>query len=328
MWNVDNLHVAKEILYPSTEAPGKGGFSFDLCPRNALLEEHGARMPQSRKTGTTIVGLVFQDGVVLGADTRATAVQIVCDKNCEKIHDLEPNISCCSAGTSADTENLTVSEILSSDDDDDDDDDDCEYFLDSFMRIWILMHTLSMLKTLLLFCFIIRLKAWDGKYHHDLCMFRYHGEVSAALVLGGVDLTGPHLHAHHTACLFHTHVYPHGSVDTLPFVTMGSGSVAAMAMFESRFKEGMTKDEATNLVCAAINTGIFNDLGSGSNVDLCIMTKGGKEYLRNYQHPNPHSYTCLKGYNFPRGDTAILSSRTRILRDQVQVVEGDTMEEG
>jgi hypothetical protein len=87
-----------------------------------------------------------------------------------------------------------VSEILSSDDDD----DDCEYFLDSFMRIWILMHTLSMLKSLLFFCFIIRLKAWDGKYHHvgaDLCMFRYHGEVSAALVLSGVDLTGPHLHA-------------------------------------------------------------------------------------------------------------------------------------
>jgi len=35
-------------------------------------------------------------------------------------------------------------------------------------------------------------------------------------------------------------VYPRGSVDTLPFVTMGSGSVAAMAMFESRFKEGIT----------------------------------------------------------------------------------------
>jgi hypothetical protein len=32
----------------------------DLCPRNALLEEHRARMPQSRKTGTSIVGLVFQ----------------------------------------------------------------------------------------------------------------------------------------------------------------------------------------------------------------------------------------------------------------------------
>jgi hypothetical protein len=35
-------------------------------------------------------------------------------------------------------------------------------------------------------------------------------------------------------------VYPHGSVGTLPFVTMGCGSVGAMAIFESRLKEGMT----------------------------------------------------------------------------------------
>ncbi len=55
------------------------------------------------------------------------------------------------------------------------------------------------------------MKAWDGKHHHvgaDLCMFRYHGEVSAALVLGGVDLTSLICmrYACHTACLLHTHV--------------------------------------------------------------------------------------------------------------------------
>jgi 20S proteasome subunit beta 2 len=49
----------------------------------------------------------LQDGVILGADTRATEGEIVCDKNCEKIHYLAPNISCCGAGTAADTENVT-----------------------------------------------------------------------------------------------------------------------------------------------------------------------------------------------------------------------------
>jgi len=44
---------------------------------------------------------------VLGADTRATEGSIVCDKNCEKIHYIAPNIYCCGAGTSADTENTT-----------------------------------------------------------------------------------------------------------------------------------------------------------------------------------------------------------------------------
>lgn len=61
-------------------------------------------------------------------------------------------------------------------------------------------------------------------------LFQYQGHVSAALVLGGVDITGPHLYT----------VYPHGSTDKLPFVTMGSGSLAAMSVFEYGYKDDMT----------------------------------------------------------------------------------------
>lgn len=50
-----------------------------------------------------------QDGVILGADTRATEGPIVADKNCEKIHYMAPNIYCCGAGTAADTEAVTGS---------------------------------------------------------------------------------------------------------------------------------------------------------------------------------------------------------------------------
>lgn len=42
-------------------------------------------MPNATSTGTTIVGCLFKDGIVLGADTRATAGPIVADKNCEKV---------------------------------------------------------------------------------------------------------------------------------------------------------------------------------------------------------------------------------------------------
>ena len=69
-------------------------------------------------------------------------------------------------------------------------------------------------------------------------LHRYQGHVSAALVLGGVDVTGPHLYT----------VYPHGSTDKLPYVTMGSGSLAAMAIFEAEYKEDMEEDEAKALV--------------------------------------------------------------------------------
>lgn len=43
--------------------------------------------------------------------------------------------------------------------------------------------------------------------------------------------------------------------------------------------------EAKQLVQDAIAAGIFCDLGSGSNVDLCVITEAGVEYLRGYDKP-------------------------------------------
>jgi hypothetical protein len=60
-----------------------GGFNFDLYHRNKMLTE-GVNaiggLPGAWKTGTTIVGMIYKDGVVLGADTRATGGTEVVDK--------------------------------------------------------------------------------------------------------------------------------------------------------------------------------------------------------------------------------------------------------
>ena len=54
--------------------------------RNAFLHDKGGiALPKAQKTGTTICGAVFEGGVVVGADTRATAGDIVADKNCNKV---------------------------------------------------------------------------------------------------------------------------------------------------------------------------------------------------------------------------------------------------
>ncbi|ESW14399.1 hypothetical protein PHAVU_008G277700 [Phaseolus vulgaris] len=266
------------------DLPPKGGFSFDLCRRNAMLESKGLKAPTFLKTGTTIVGLVFQDGVILGADTRATEGPIVADKNCEKIHYMAPNIYCCGAGTAADTEAVTdmVSSQLQLH----------RYHTGRESRV---VTALTLLKKHL---------------------FNYQGHVSAALVLGGVDITGPHLHT----------IYPHGSIDTLPFATMGSGSLAAMSVFESNYKESLNRDEGIKLVVDAICAGIFNDLGSGSNVDVCVITKGHKEYLRNHLLPNPRTYVNPKGFEFPKKIEVLLTKITP-LKEKVEVIEGDAMEE-
>ena len=46
------------------------------------------------------------------------------------------------------------------------------------------------------------------------------------------------------------------------------------------------RDEAVELVADAIRAGIFNDLGSGSNVDVCVITKDKVDYIRPYDIAN------------------------------------------
>ncbi|KAK3728767.1 hypothetical protein RRG08_013493 [Elysia crispata] len=245
--------------------PAKGGFSFENCSRNARFEQMGLKFPKAYKTGTTIAGVIYKDGVVLGADTRATEDTVVADKNCAKIHYISDNIYCCGAGTAADTEMTT--QMISGQ---------------------LELHRLATGRAPRV-CTANRLL--------KQMLFRYQGYIGAALVLGGVDSTGPNLYS----------IWPHGSTDKLPYVTMGSGSLAAMATFEDRFKPNMTKEEAMKLVRDAIAAGIFNDLGSGSNVDLCVITKDKVEYIR------PHEIANAKGvkqgrYLYKRGTTATLSS--------------------
>jgi 20S proteasome subunit beta 2 len=65
----------------------------------------------------------------------------------------------------------------------------------------------------------------------------------------------------------------HGSTDKLPYMTLGSGSLAAMGVLECDFKMGMDREAAKELVCRAVLGGVWNDLGSGGSVDLVVMEK-------------------------------------------------------
>lgn len=271
-----------------------GGFSFDHVHRNAMIErasEKGSRsfLPMAKKTGTTIVGMVYDGGVVLGADTRATGGTEVAEKNCEKIHYIAPNIYCCGAGTAADTEKTT--ELISS----------------QLELLRMDTHSSSRVVTA---CTLLK-----------RMLFRYQGHVSAALVLGGCDAKGPHVYQ----------IYPHGSTGKLPYTTMGSGSLAAMAVFEQGWRDGMTEEQAKDLVQRAICAGIFNDLGSGSNCDTCVIRMDGTvEYNRGALTPNSVDDLRDKirhsaALTHPIGTTAILEM-TKEKFAMVSMVDATAME--
>ncbi|CAG8518803.1 7281_t:CDS:10 [Cetraspora pellucida] len=182
---LERSHLHVDIMTTKVEI-SKGGFSFDNYRRNAFLEKQGLTLPKATKTGTTIIGLIFKDGVILAADTRSTNGPIVANKNCEKLHYLAPNMYCAGAGTAADTEQSTA--LISSQ---------------------LELHRLATGRT---------------------------------LIVGGYDVTGPGLF----------NIHPHGSTEKLPYVTMGSGSLAAMSILESRWTKDLERDEAIELAKDAI----------------------------------------------------------------------------
>jgi len=255
-----------------------GGFNFDNTKRNAFLSKNGCKKPNFQKTGTTICGIVFKDGVCLAADTRATNGTIVADKNCLKIHKMTDTIYCCGAGTAADCDKVT--NLISSQ---------------------LKLHSLETGARPRVVTCITRLSQR---------LFSYQGYISAALVVGGVDSKGAHLHT----------VFPHGSTTRMPYATMGSGSLAAMAVFEAEYKDDMDEKEAIQLVDKAIQAGIFNDLGSGSNVDVCIIKKEGANFLRNIhdQELNRRHYLRKTDVKFPRGSTTVIPN-TKVFVESVEI---------
>lgn len=270
----DHLDVVEE---------SRGQFDFDLCRRNELLSAKmtgKVKMPAAKKTGTTICGMVCKDGIVLGADTRATAGAIVADKNADKLHYVADNIYCAGAGTSADLTATTEK-------------------MEREMEI----HRLNTGTQVRVVTVVKRLSKM---------LYQYQGHIGCHLVLGGVDLTGPHLYQ----------ISAHGNTDKLPYACMGSGMLAAMSVLEMRYEEGMSVEQGKELIADAISAGVFNDLGSGGNIDVCVITAEGAKHTRAYRSPIKRLYAA-DFKPFPKGATQLIAASEDHFRRHVNVVEGD-----
>ena len=224
-----------------------------------------------RKTGTTIVGCLADNGqtVVIAADTRATDGTTVADARCEKVHRVADNVWCCGAGTSGDIDALVRQ---------------CRY---TFLLRGAVSDSIGT-------CskgervsaqpgngedVPEQLKAWLPKVRvaavvrmlRDV-LYDSGGRIGANLVLGGYD-------AHESQAVL-VAVHPHGSVDSVPFTALGSGGLAAMSVLESRHRPNLSVEEAMQICKDAVGAGITNDMGSGSQIDLCVISPTGVRYER------------------------------------------------
>mmetsp|Transcript_24784 Transcript_24784/g.28642 ORF Transcript_24784/g.28642 Transcript_24784/m.28642 type:complete len:99 (-) Transcript_24784:608-904(-) len=63
--------------------------------------------PGELSTGTTIMAIPFEGGVVLGADSRVSTGTYVANRVSDKVAQLHDSIWCCRSGSAADTQALT-----------------------------------------------------------------------------------------------------------------------------------------------------------------------------------------------------------------------------
>lgn len=72
-------------------------------------------------------------------------------------------------------------------------------------------------------------------------------------------------------------------------------------------------------------SGVMNDLGSGGNVDICVITAGKKEHIRSFRSPCPRLFKA----EFPRiqnGTTPLIDPKENLFKTRVIVQEGDTLD--
>lgn len=199
-------------------------------------------MNEQVKTGTTTVGIVAKDAIILAADMRATSGNFIADKRTRKVLRIADHLGITFAGSVSDLQLLA--KVLTSE-----------------LRLHeirtgrrISVKEAANLLSGWVYNIIRRMSTMPGVVH---------------FIMGGYDSS----HALYD-------VFPDGSLMRIEdFVSSGSGSVIAYGVLESQYKEGLSVNEARDLAVRAINAALQRDSASGGGISVAVIDKNGYKEL-------------------------------------------------
>jgi proteasome beta subunit len=192
------------------------------------------------KKGTTTCAITCTDGVVLAADTRASAGFFIADRHVMKIQKVDEHLGMTIAGGVADAQNLVDT-----------------------MRYNSNIYRLSK-KELIPVSSAARLCSnilFNQRY------FPYYVQI----IMAGFD------HREKEVKIYNIDLF--GSMTTEKFISTGSGSPVAYGYLESEFKDGMSVNEAYKLAIQSIAAAIRRNAGTGDNINAVIIDKNGYKEL-------------------------------------------------
>jgi len=191
------------------------------------------------KTGTTTIAIVCKDGVVVAADKRSTAGNLVANKKQVKIVQIADRMLIAQAGLVSDAQLLSKlirAEIKLK---------DIQTSRQSTVR------EVANLLAGFLYANIRRPTMIPG---------------IVAFLLGGVDGEGYHVY----------NLGIDGSITKKDdFDSEGSGSVFALGVLETLWKKGMSLDEGVHLAIKSVNAALQRDTATGNGMDVWAITMDG-----------------------------------------------------
>lgn len=189
------------------------------------------------KTGTTTLGIVCKDGIVIAADKRATAGSFIAAKDVEKVVQINDNLAITTAGSVSDIQ-LFIKLLRA------------ELKLKNIKTNRV--HTIKEAANL------SARMVYDGARQYFPSM--------AHFLLAGFDNIGTHLYE----------IYPDGSMSEIKdFISSGSGSPMVFGILENSYKDTITVKEAEELAIRSISASMQRDAGSGNGIDVMTVTKDG-----------------------------------------------------
>ena len=196
-------------------------------------------MGERLKTGTTTIGVVTKEGIILAADMRATAGNLIVNKKVEKVQPISDSMAMTWAGSVSEVQLLT--------------------------KLVKAELQLKRLRTNREPTVVESANLLAGLVYRNIRQVFAEMSISHFL-LAGKDNDGFHLYD----------IFPDGSVTEIDdFVSSGSGSVFAYGVLETLYNKDITLEEAKALVIRAVNAALQRDSASGGGITLYTITKTG-----------------------------------------------------
>jgi len=193
------------------------------------------RNSQTLKTGTTTVGLICKDAVILGTDRRATMSYFVASKTAEKLHKIQEHLYMTIAGGVADA-----------------------MYLVDVLRAETAIYQLKEEAP-------IKVKS-AGKMLSNILYQNKMYPFQVGLILGGAsEEEGPVL----------LNLGAYGSILPEKFCAVGSGQNFSYGVLEAKYKDNLSISAGKEIIIKAVTSSIIRDMASGNGIDIAIIKKTG-----------------------------------------------------